>query len=43
MKMFLDDIREPKNNYDVIVRNYDEAINSVKQKVFHLLYHLIMI
>ena len=32
MKMFLDDIREPKNNYDVIVRNYDEAINSVKQK-----------
>lgn len=32
MRMFLDDIREPKNNYDVIVRNYDEAINFVKQK-----------
>jgi len=26
MKMFLDDIRIPKNDYDVIVRSYDEAV-----------------
>ena len=31
MKMFLDDIREPKNNYDVIVRSFEEAINFVKE------------
>ena len=24
--MYLDDIREPKNNFDVIVRSYDEAV-----------------
>ena len=26
MKMFLDDIREPKNDYDVIVRSFEEAV-----------------
>jgi len=31
MKMFLDDIRVPKNDYDVIVRNFEEAINFVKE------------
>ena len=31
MKMFLDDIRDPKNDYDVIVRSYEEAINFVKE------------
>ena len=30
MKMFLDDIRNPENDYDVIVRSYDEAIKYVK-------------
>lgn len=30
VKMYLDDIRIPNNNYDVIVRNYDEAIEFVK-------------
>ena len=30
MKMFLDDIREPKNDYDVIVRSFEEAIIFVK-------------
>lgn len=31
MKMFLDDIRVPKNDYDVIVRSFEEAINFVNQ------------
>ena len=31
MKMFLDDIRVPKNDYDVIVRSFEEAINFVKE------------
>ena len=31
MKMFLDDIRDPKNDYDVIVRSFEEAINFVKE------------
>ena len=31
MKMFLDDIRVPKNDYDVIVRNFEEAINFVNE------------
>ena len=31
MRMFLDDIREPQNDYDVIVRSYDEAVELVKQ------------
>lgn len=26
MRMYLDDIREPKNDFDVIVRSYDEAV-----------------
>ena len=26
MKMFLDDIREPQNDYDVIVRSFEEAV-----------------
>jgi hypothetical protein len=29
MKMFLDDIRIPIENYDVIVRSYEEAISYV--------------
>ncbi len=31
MKMFLDDIRVPKNDYDVVVRSFEEAINFVKE------------
>ena len=31
MKMFLDDIRVPKNDYDVIVRSFEEAINFVNE------------
>ena len=31
MKMFLDDIRVPKNDYDVIVRSFEEAVNFVKE------------
>ena len=31
MRMFLDDIRVPKNDYDVIVRSFEEAINFVKE------------
>lgn len=31
MKMFLDDIRVPKNDYDVIVRSFEEAINFVEK------------
>ncbi len=30
MKMYLDDIRIPRDNYDVIVRTYNEAIEFVK-------------
>lgn len=30
MKMYLDDIRTPRDNYDVIVRTYNEAIEFVK-------------
>ena len=33
MKMFLDDIREPKNDYDVIVRSFEEAITFVKNNL----------
>lgn len=29
MRMFLDDIRVPKHEYDVIVRSYEEAIEFV--------------
>ncbi|MGE4382461.1 MAG: cyclic-phosphate processing receiver domain-containing protein [Arcobacter sp.] len=32
MKMYLDDIRTPINDYDVIVRSYNEAIEFVKNK-----------
>ena len=28
-KMYLDDIRDPKNNFDVIVRSYDEAVEYI--------------
>ena len=28
-KMYLDDIREPQNYYDVIVRSYDEAVRYI--------------
>ena len=31
IKLYLDDIREPKNEYDVIVRSYDEAVDSISQ------------
>jgi hypothetical protein len=31
MKMFLDDIREPQNDYDVIVRNFEEAVEFVQK------------
>ena len=31
MRMFLDDIRVPIENYDIIVRSYDEAVGLVKQ------------
>lgn len=31
MKMFLDDIRVPQNDYDVIARSFEEAVNFVKQ------------
>ena len=31
MRMFLDDIRVPIENYDIVVRSYDEAIELVKQ------------
>ena len=31
MRMFLDDLRVPKNDYDVIVRSYDEAVSFVKE------------
>ena len=30
MKMFLDDIRVPQNDYDVIVRSFDEAVKFVQ-------------
>ena len=30
-KMYLDDIREPKDTYDVIVRSFDEAINYISR------------
>ena len=30
-KLYLDDIREPKNEYDVIARSYDEAVNYISQ------------
>lgn len=30
MKMFLDDIRIPKNSYDITVRSYDEAIRFIE-------------
>lgn len=30
MRMFLDDIRVPIENYDIVVRSYDEAIEFVK-------------
>jgi len=33
-KMYLDDIREPKDIYDVIVRSYDEAIEHIKEYGF---------
>ncbi|WP_157279214.1 cyclic-phosphate processing receiver domain-containing protein [Aliarcobacter butzleri] len=29
--MFLDDIRTPKEKFDVITRSYDEAVNFVKE------------
>ena len=29
MRMFLDDIRVPIENYDIVVRSYDEAIERV--------------
>ena len=31
MRLYLDDIREPKDDSFVIVRNYDEAIEFIKQ------------
>ena len=31
MRMFLDDIRVPIENYDIVVRSYDEAVALVKQ------------
>lgn len=31
MRMFLDDIRVPIENYDIVVRSYDEAVGLVKQ------------
>lgn len=31
MKMYLDDIREPKDSYDVIVRSYQEALLFVQK------------
>ena len=31
MKMYLDDIREPKDSYDVIVRSYEEAVMFVQK------------
>jgi hypothetical protein len=31
MRMFLDDIRDPLENYDIVVRSYDEAVELVKQ------------
>ena len=31
MRMFLDDIRVPIENYDIVVRSYDEAVELVKQ------------
>ena len=43
MKMYLDDIREPKDSYDVIVRSYEEAVMFVQKMVFHLISLLIMI
>ena len=30
MKMYLDDEREPKNSYDVIVRSFEEAVSFVE-------------
>ena len=29
MRMFLDDLRIPLNDYDVIVRSYDEAVELI--------------
>ncbi|MEA3290298.1 MAG: cyclic-phosphate processing receiver domain-containing protein [Campylobacterota bacterium] len=31
MRLYLDDIREPKDDSFIIVRNYDEAIEFIKQ------------
>ena len=31
MRMFLDDIRVPIENYDIVVRSYDETVELVKQ------------
>lgn len=31
MRLYLDDIREPKTSFDAIVRNYDEAVAFVKK------------
>lgn len=31
MKMYLDDIREPKDSYDVIARSYEEALLFVQK------------
>ena len=31
MKMFLDDMREPQNDYDVIARSFEEAVEFVQK------------
>lgn len=37
MKLWIDDIREPPEDYDAWARNYDEAIRAINTGVFNVI------